>query len=381
MNILDRITRAPDGLDGAASATNTAVAETPPAVETPAPEVAPEAPLQVDTSLEVPKSPRTALERAFEQSDKRHRNERGQFTPTKDTPTDPKAAKPAPEAKPNGEAKPDAATADISQNGGAPTRLSEAARAAWATVPLPVRADVSRVIGELETGLKKHREGSEAYEKLRPYADLAAQHNTTVKDTLDSYLRISRGLNDQNPQARLKMVEHVAQIAGFSLRELAAAVMGQPLDRVASQQESTIRELRGEIKGLRDEFGGLKTNFEKQGQAEIEAKVQTFIDAKDATGNVLHPRFEELAKDIEQQLGMGYDLDTAYKRAELLNPAPQPAKPDMASEAAPHVEQIDKGKLSPSGAPGAGSNPNAKAVPKSAREALERAFAGVSIGH
>ena len=34
-----------------------------------------------------------------------------------------------------------------------------------------------------------------------------------------------------------------------------------------------------------------------------------------------HPRFDELGDLIEQEIKLGFDLDTAYRRAELLRPA------------------------------------------------------------
>ena len=39
-----------------------------------------------------------------------------------------------------------------------------------------------------------------------------------------------------------------------------------------------------------------------------------------------HPRFDELGDLIEQELQFGFDLDTAYRRAELLRPATHAAQ-------------------------------------------------------
>jgi hypothetical protein len=61
-----------------------------------------------------------------------------------------------------------------------------------------------------------------------------------------------------------------------------------------------------------------------------------------------HPRFDELGPLIEQELKLGFDIDTAYKRAELLKPATQAAQTRTASA---QTRNIDR---SISGAPDAG---------------------------
>ena len=39
-----------------------------------------------------------------------------------------------------------------------------------------------------------------------------------------------------------------------------------------------------------------------------------------------HPRFDELGEVIEREIALGFDLDTAYRRAELLFPATHAAQ-------------------------------------------------------
>lgn len=261
-----------------------------------------------------------------------------------------------------------------------PARLSAEAKVAWKNAPLAVRADIVRTIRENEAGIEKYRSDATAYEPLKPYADIAAKHNTSIKATLDSYLQISRGLNDPDPNVRMRTIEHVVGVAGMNLRDLAAAVSGQKPDQVTSQQDTTIRELRAEIGRLNQrldaETTNIKTTFQEQRARESEAAVQQFISATDASGALLHPRFEELGDAIAKEINSGYDLPTAYKRAELLNPVPQAPKPEpqAGSDPAktPAAAQTDKGSLQVSGAPGSGSDPNTKAVPATAREALER---------
>jgi hypothetical protein len=50
---------------------------------------------------------------------------------------------------------------------------------------------------------------------------------------------------------------------------------------------------------------------------------QRFIQTRSAVDQYAdaHPRFDELGDLIEQELKLGFDLNTAYRRAELLRPA------------------------------------------------------------
>lgn len=267
-----------------------------------------------------------------------------------------------------------------------PPRLSAEAKAAWRETPLAIRADVSRAVREMEQGIAKYKPDAESYAPLKPYADLAGKNGTTVKAALDNYLNLSRGLNNADPQVRLKTMEHIAGIAGMNLRDIAASIMGQKPDQVASAQEATIRDLRGKLasleKRLDTDLGEVKTRFQKQTEAEADRALSDFVGAKDAAGAALHPRFEELGKDIAQQIELGYDLEQAYKRAELLNPAPVAATPAQVGSdptKKPAVAQPDKGSLSPSGAPSSGSDPTKRKPPSTAREALERAAVSLNV--
>jgi hypothetical protein len=56
-----------------------------------------------------------------------------------------------------------------------------------------------------------------------------------------------------------------------------------------------------------------------------------------------HPRVDELAELIANEVSLGFDLDTAYRRAELLRPATQAAQTrtnGICSGSDPHTHRL-----------------------------------------
>lgn len=271
------------------------------------------------------------------------------------------------QAKPADTARPTDKPADTAQSkSDAPARFSADAKAAWASAPEPVKAEVNRAIRELEQGHEKYRADAEAFAQVKDFDDLARKNNTSLRDAMTRYTNLERTLLT-NP---MQGIEAVCEYAGVSLRELAAAVMGQTPDQTQSQNDATIRALRQEIAGLKEQIGGVTTSMQQQHQSKIEASVDEFAKT--------HPRFEELADDIAFfiESGKTKDLAEAYKMAERLNPAPSaPAPAAPAALAADLEAQTRKGSKSVSGAPSLGSDPNARKRSTSIRESLARAVA------
>lgn len=244
----------------------------------------------------------------------------------------------------------------------APKRFSDDAKTAWEAAPEPVKAEIHRAVKELETGINHYRD---AFEPLKPYYEMARQHGTTVQQAMENYTNLERTLLS-DPVRGLQMV---ADYAGINLRDFAARLLNQSPDEVASQNESTIRELRSEISGLKQQLGGVTSTIQEQRVAQVQANVDAFAAS--------HPRFDELADAIAGELKHGYDLEAAYKRAELLNPAPAAASAPAPVTPAPQPPLNPAGSKSISGAPSAGSDPVSSKAAKSStiREALKRAAA------
>lgn len=251
----------------------------------------------------------------------------------------------------------------------APARFKsdQAASAEWANAPESVKAAVHRTIREMESGIEKHRVAAEEYEKVRDFDELAKRNNTTMRDAMTRYTNFERTLL-QDPMRGLNMV---CDYIGVSLRDVAAAIMGQKPDQAQSQNDATIRELRQEIASLKQNLGGVTTSIQQQHVDRIGAEVQKFWND--------HPRAEELAGDIEFFIKSGRtkDLAEAYSLAERLNPAPAaPAQAAPQTRTAPDPQaQTLKGSKSVTGAPSPGSDPVQKRASSSIKDALRRAVA------
>ena len=303
------------------------------------------------------------------------RGENGKFAPKEAT---------QPQTAPQVEAKPAQATeqsAKPTAYGEAPKRYSDAAKAEWANAPESVRAEAHRAVTEMERGLSQYRE---VVEPLKPYLQRAQQSGTTLDKALSQYM----GIEDLLRQDLFAGLERIISNTGVknqdgrpaTLRDIAAAIVGQPTDQALAQNDQAMQQMRAENHALKQENATLKQ--EKQARLEREnlTRVTSFAEK--------HPRFEELSDEIALEVKMiqqfqpdiDHDqlLEMAYRRADRLNPAatsPNPAQ-EPVIPAQPEVQP--KGSKSISGAPSQGSNPGAKRPPaKSNREALQRAFAAV----
>lgn len=320
-----------------------------------APEAKPEPKEKVEpTKAEAPKEDAKAADRP--------RTEDGKFAPKQ-----PAEGQQQPEAKP--------AQPSETRFHEAPKRFSDDAKQAWAQAPEPVRAEIHRAVKELEEGIGRYRE---VVEPLKPYIQLAQQHNTTVDRALEQYVTLERKLMSPNPSDKMAALDHVFQYAGINPREWAAQLLNQTPDQVATQQDAVIRELRQEIATLKQHVGGVTQTIQQQREAATLQEVNAFAEA--------HPRFDELAADIVllMDTGRAQTLSEAYQLAERLNPAPakapQTAEPaPLIPEPAPAADAQTKGAKSITGAPSSGSSPAPKRPPsKSIRESLERAVARAS---
>jgi hypothetical protein len=104
--------------------------------------------------------------------------------------------------------------------------------------------------------------------------------------------------------------------------------------------------------------------------------VQQFHQTRSAVDQFAdsHPRFDELGDLIQNEINLGFDLETAYRRAELLRPgthAPQKGNPSA------QTRTTDR---SISGAPSDVTASNAasrrpREASRSPREAVQRAIA------
>lgn len=254
-----------------------------------------------------------------------------------------------------------------------PARFDDAAKAEWQSAPESVKGAVHRTIRELEQGHQKFKADAEAFHEVREFHELAQQSGTTMRQAMTNYVNAERMLA-QDP---IKGLEHICSQMGYSLRDVAAHVMGQKPEQVEANRDREMVALKQEIQGLKQQLGGFTQNIEQQRVQTVQQQLAQFT--KD------HPRVSELEEDMAFFLksGRAKDLQEAYELADRLNPqAPGtpliPASPPALAQTQTQPKPANPaGQKSVSGAPATGSDPaSSKNAPApSIRDALKRAKA------
>ena len=259
-----------------------------------------------------------------------------------------------------------------------PTRFSPDAKTAWKDAPEPVRAEVHRAFREMEQGIAKLRDDATAYADLKDYDALAKQHGTTIRATMDQYLRLSQTLQSRDP---MPAIQELLRHAGMTVQDLVAHVSGQQPEQASAGAAREIMELRNQVgqlqQQLQGELGQVKSTLQQQEAQGLLGHIQQFASDK--------PRFDELSMEIAAQVRAGYSLDEAYVRAERLNPLPAASSPPAAAQtgAPPAAAQPGRhdpmaqtrGSLSITGAPAAGSDPRNRGPSPTTRAALDKSWA------
>ena len=256
-----------------------------------------------------------------------------------------------------------------------PPRFSEPSKAAWAATPEDVRGDIYRMHREFEGAYQQYRGAAEAFMPVAKYHAMAQQHGTTLEKALESYTGIEQKLR-ADPVAGLDNIVHNLGLTDpetgrrLNLRDIAYHVLSQTPEQLKQLQQGNQQSAaQQQIGALHREVTGLKGALHQMHAAQqfhyTRSQVDQFADQ--------HPRFDELGPLIEQELKVGYDLETAYRRAELLKPATHADQTRTAS-AQTRPTNIDR---SISGAPEAGPSngaSRAKGPPPSRREAVQNAI-------
>lgn len=300
-----------------------------------------------ETPNEAPKAEEKAEDKPKADADGPARGPDGKFV-AKDAPKENEAPK-EPEAAP-------ATTVD------APARFSADAKAAWKDAPAAVQGEIHRAVREMEQGLA---DKDAILEPLKPYMDLAKQHNTDIPTALDRYVNMER-LLQSNPVVGLRQL---AQNLGWTPEQMAGLVLHNGEGQPADANSTMLQQMQQTVGNLQTSLQNVTQTQQQQQEKAIEAEIAAF--AAD------HPRFNELEPEIARLLETNYaaDLKQAYEIADRLNPAPQ-VEPTPAPT--PPAAQTRPAK-SVTGAPTSGSNPAHRQPSKTRNEALARAFAQTGL--
>ncbi len=212
-----------------------------------------------------------------------------------------------------------------------PSRMGEHAKAEWHATPESVRGEVGRMQEEFVKAYRVYKNDFDEMSKIRHFHKMAADQGTTLQTALTNYVGMEQKLR-ADPIAGLDVIVNNLNLRTpdgekIGLRDIAYHVLSQSPDQLrqlqmGNQQQAASQQigaLHQEIAGLRQTVQQMHTN---QQFVQTRSAIDVFADT--------HPRFDELGTVIERELKLGFDLETAYRRAELLHPttrAPQTRTP------------------------------------------------------
>jgi hypothetical protein len=306
--------------------------------------------------------------------DEQPRGERGQFAPRQATDlnsSDEKRTQNNAQTAQNG-----AQTAQLPENTPfrePPQRMADHAKAEWSRTPEPVRGEIHRM----------HKEFSDAYNQLKPVADafqpiarfhqMAQQHGTTLERALTNYTNMEQKLRSDVIGGLDVIIQNLGMKSPdgqpIGLRDIAYHVLSQSPEQLRQvQMGNTQTAASQQIGALHQEIQGLKSQLHQMHTAQQFSYTRAQVDQFAAS----HPRFDEIGTLIKNELDLGFDLETAYRRAELLQPATHAAQTREATPSA-QTRPADRSiSGSPGGAASAASRRSEKPVGR--RDAIENAI-------
>jgi hypothetical protein len=260
-----------------------------------------------------------------------------------------------------------------------PARISERARQDWDSAPESVRGDYHRLHQEAEGIYRQYKSSHDAFQPIAPYHQMAQQQGTTLDKALASYVGIENKLR-ADPIAGLDTIIHNLGMTDpntgqrIGLRDIAYHVLSQSPEQLKQVQQGNAQQAaQHQMGALHREISGLKQALH---QMHTQAQFRQTRSAVDQFAEQ-HPRFDELGDLIENELKLGFDLMTAYRRAELLRPGNTAAQTRTTPAQTRPIDQSISG--SPDVAPSNGaSRRNQKPVGR--REAIQNAIRRVNGG-
>ena len=256
-----------------------------------------------------------------------------------------------------------------------PARISEAARRDWATTPETVRGDIHRLHQEADGIYRRYRADFDTMETIRPFHQMAEKHGTTLQKALSNYVGIEEKLR-ADPIAGLDVIVNNLNLRGadgqkLGLRDVAYHVLSQTPEQLKQLQQGNQQQAASQqIGALHQEINGLKQHLHQMHSQQQFGQTRSAIDQFASA----HPRFDELGEVIRGEVELGFDLETAYRRAELLHPATHAAQTRTTpAQTRDNTDRSIHG--SPDVAPSNGASRRPKEPSRNPRDAVQNAMA------
>lgn len=264
-----------------------------------------------------------------------------------------------------------------------PARFLPEARTKWANVPNEVKAEFHRVSQEMEGEIEQSKVARERYETIRQFDEIARQNGRELKDSLAKVVQIEQHIARDPIGALDTILREIGPRkqdgTPVSLYEVAQVVLQQG-PQAQRQMPQTQPVSDPQVSALAQELNALKSQM---ATAQVAPMLERFA-AEHPDYHTLEAQIASVLKSgvVEQLYGNGLSpeqkLAEAYRMAGGSLPSRSEPEPVQThSEVAPARLVDPDGQKSIKGAPTAGQTGQPKWVPKSNREALERAFASV----
>jgi hypothetical protein len=205
--------------------------------------------------------------------------------------------------------------------------MADHAKREWANAPESIRGEVTRMHQEFSKAAQFYKADHETMKTIRHFHEMAQQHGTTLEHALTNYVSMEQKLRG-DPIGGLDVIVHnlglkASNGAPITLRDIAYHVLSQTPDQLRVLQQGNVQEAASrQIGALHQQVAGLQNTLQQMQYQQQHTYTRSAVDAFAET----HPRFDELSALIHQEIGLGFDLETAYRRAEMLRPATHAAQ-------------------------------------------------------
>lgn len=228
----------------------------------------------------------------------------------------------------------------------APDTWTAASKEKFATLPPDIQAEVVKREADYARGIGEYKGragvGDRFAQMMTPYMpmiqNLKADPWTLVPAVLNAYGVMVSG----KPEEKAEMFRILAQDAGIDLTKL-----GEPGAAAATSREAALLQRVNELEG---QVTGVTRSIQGSQMANLEKSVVAFAEAKDASGELLRPYFDQVAGRVAKLLdsGAAADLADAYSIAVWTDPVLQAkelsrhAASERTKEAREAAEKVEK---------------------------------------
>jgi hypothetical protein len=256
-----------------------------------------------------------------------------------------------------------------------PPRMAPHAQAEWHAAPESVRGEVHRMHREMADAYSRFRADHEEMNGIRQFQQMAKEHGTTLQRALSNYTTMEKKLVS-DPHAAFEMIVSNLNLRTpegqkLTYRDLAYDYLQQSPEQHKLIQAQNAQSAQGyQLGALHQKVDAIANGFQQMQYAQAHSYTRSAVDQFADS----HPRFDELGPAIEREIQFGFDLDTAYQRAERLYPATHAAQ---TRQTTPSAQTRSDRSISgaPTSSPSDGRRGNGK--PISSREAAANAVRAV----